>query len=222
VPPARTLRLAHRGDWRRATENTLPAFLAATALPDCDGLEFDVRLSGDGVPVVIHDETLERTHGRRDRVDRVSADTLGDLGVPSLADVLAAVPRRAFLDVELKLDTGRAAVEVLASGRGADLHGAVVSSFDIAALERVGGLAAGWPRWLNALDLARSTIDRAVALGCSGIAADWRAIDSLTVAAVRSAGLDLAAWTVRRRPTVARLTWLGVVAVCVEGRPLDG
>ena len=39
----RTLRLAHRGDWRRAPENTLAAFLAALAVPGCDGLEFDVR-----------------------------------------------------------------------------------------------------------------------------------------------------------------------------------
>ena len=95
-------RLAHRGDWRRAPENTLAAFLAAIAVPGCDGLEFDVRASADGVPVVIHDETLERVQGVDARVDELSAEALERHGVPSLADVLAAVPRRAFLDVELK------------------------------------------------------------------------------------------------------------------------
>ena len=59
------LRLAHRGDWRRAPENTLAAFLAAIAVPGCDGLEFDVRASADGVPVVIHDETLSASRGSR-------------------------------------------------------------------------------------------------------------------------------------------------------------
>ena len=48
----RPLRLAHRGDWRVAPENTLDAFLAAMRIPGCDGVELDVRLSRDGVPVV--------------------------------------------------------------------------------------------------------------------------------------------------------------------------
>ena len=97
--PGRTLRLAHRGDWRHAPENSIAAFAAALAIPACDGLEFDVRASADGVPVVCHDATLERIHGRPDRVDALSAAALEALGVPTLADVLAtagpaAVPRR--------------------------------------------------------------------------------------------------------------------------------
>ena len=52
------LRLAHRGDWRAAPENSLQALVAATRIPGCDGVEFDVRLSRDGVPVLLHDETL--------------------------------------------------------------------------------------------------------------------------------------------------------------------
>ena len=110
---AMALRLAHRGDWRRAPENTLAAFLAAIAVPGCDGLEFDVRASADGVPVVIHDETLKRVQGVDGRVDELSADALERHGVPSLADVLAAIPRRAFLDVELKLYPGRGVVDIV-------------------------------------------------------------------------------------------------------------
>ena len=56
--PGRTLRLAHRGDWRAATENSIEAMRAAMAIAACDGLEFDVRTSADGVPVVIHDASL--------------------------------------------------------------------------------------------------------------------------------------------------------------------
>ena len=124
---ARTLRLAHRGDWRAAPENTLAAFAAALAVPACDGLEFDVRVSADGVPVICHDATLARTHGRSERVDALTADALETLGVPTLADVLLTAGRGPFLDVELKGDPGPRIVEVLAGGRGPGLSNAVVS-----------------------------------------------------------------------------------------------
>jgi len=136
--------------------------------------------------------------------------------------VLAAVPRRAFLDVELKGDPGRAVVEVLAAGRGADLLAAVVSSFEPEPLERVAGLAPSWPRWLNTVDLEPATISTALELGCQGIAADWHSIDPGSARRVKAAGLVLAAWTVKRRPTFQRLADLGVAAVCVEAAALDG
>lgn len=219
---SRPLRLAHRGDIRRGAENTLPALLGALEIPACDGLELDVQLSADGIPILLHDDTLERVQGRPERPGELTAAALDDLGVPTLEAVLTAVPRRAFLDVELKGDPGRVVVEVLAAGRGADLHGAVVSSFEPAALDRVAGLAPAWPRWLNTEDLEPATVALAVELGCRGIAADWPAIDARSAGRVRSAGLDLAAWTVQRRPTYARLAALGVVAIVVEGPALDG
>jgi glycerophosphoryl diester phosphodiesterase len=219
---ATPLRLAHRGDWRRAPENTLAALSAATDVPACDGVEFDVRVAADGVPVLLHDETLQRVQGRPDRVDERSARELEDVGIPTLAEALAAVPRRAFLDVELKGLHDRAVVEVLAAGRGSDLRRAVVSSFEPETLERIGGLAPTWPRWLNADDLAPATVALATELGCRGISAEWRAIDAAAMTRARAADLDVAAWTVRRRPTFARLARLGVVAVCVEAAALDG
>jgi glycerophosphoryl diester phosphodiesterase len=217
-----TLRLAHRGDWRHAPENTVAAFMAALAIPACDGLEFDVRASADGVPVICHDATLERTHGRPERVDALSAAALAVLGVPTLAEVLAAVGRRPFLDVELKEVLGPVVVETLAGARGPGLSNAVVSSFEAAALKRLADLAPAWPRWLNSHTLTAGDIETALELGCRGIAVQWRAIDRLTVAAAHDAGLEVASYTVRRGPTFDRLARLGVVAVCVEGNALDG
>jgi glycerophosphoryl diester phosphodiesterase len=218
----RTLRLAHRGDHRHETENTIDAFLAALAIPACDGLELDVRLSRDGVPIVLHDETLDRVQGVGVAAADLLAAELEAHGVPTLEAVLAAVPRRAFLDIELKTPIGRALIEVLAAGRGPDLSAAVVSSFGDEALRRIHGLVPGWPLWLNSADLAQATIGRAVALECAGIAAEWHAIDDAAAERVRAAGLALAAWTVTRRPTYARLVELGVVAICAEGGALDG
>lgn len=218
----RTLRLAHRGDWRRGLENTLDAFRAALSIPGCDGIEFDVRVAADGVPVVYHDETLARVHGRPERIDAVTSGALVDLGIPTLDDVLRAVGRGPFLDVELKVDTGLAGVEILAAGRGPELHNAVVSSFDRAALDGVGRRAPAWGRWLNSHTLDASTIDDALALGCRGVSIEWHALDGDAIERGRAAGLDVAAWTIRRRATSNRLTRLGVVAVCVEAAALDG
>jgi glycerophosphoryl diester phosphodiesterase len=218
----RLLVLGHRGDARVAPENSIEALIAALVVPGCDGVEFDVRASRDGTPVLSHDPTLHRVHGRHDRVGSLSTGELAAFGVPSLREALQVLPPRAFVDVELKEDVGVAAVAVLRAVRGPDLANAVVSSFDENALLTVRRIAPGWPTWLNAERLDAEAVRRAVALGCRGIAAGPRSIRADTVVAATAAGLEVAAWTVRRRSTLERLARLRVVAACVEGAALDG
>jgi glycerophosphoryl diester phosphodiesterase len=196
--------------------------MAALAIPGCDGLELDVRRSADGILVIHHDATLERIHGRPERVDALSAAALGTLGVLTLADALLAFGRRAFLDIELKGDPGPDVVGVLAAGRGPGLVNAAVSSFDPAALERIANLAPTWPRWFNSDRLDDSTVATAVELGCRAVAVQWRALNRDSVQLARAAGLEVAAWTVRRRSTYERLARLGVMAICVEAAALEG
>lgn len=221
-PAARTLRLAHRGEWRAAPENTIAAFAAAMAVPACDGIELDVRGTRDGVAVCYHDATLQRLHGDPRAVADLTAEELAAFGIPTLAAALAAIPRRAFLDIELKGDPGRGAFEAIVAGRGPGLERGVVSSFEPATLERMAGLAPGWTRWLNADDASEATIRTARELGCRAIAVEWRALRPGTVGRAQAAGLEVAAWTVRRRPTFSRLERLGVVAICAEAAALDG
>src|SRR5512147_1809337 len=97
-----TLRLAHRGDWRVAPENSLAAMEAALLAPLCDGLEFDVRVSADGVPVLLHDDTLERVQRIPAACVTLTAAELAAHGIPTLAQVLGVVECEHFLDVELK------------------------------------------------------------------------------------------------------------------------
>ena len=59
--------IGHRGASAVAPENTMAAFREAIAA-GCDGIEFDVRLTRDGIPVIIHDNTLRRTAGLSGRV----------------------------------------------------------------------------------------------------------------------------------------------------------
>ena len=152
----------------------------------------------------------------------MTAAALEELGVPTLAAVLEAAGRGPFLDVELKGDPGSVVVEVLSAWRGPGLSRAVVSSFEPAALERAMRLAPTWPYWLNTYRLDDEVVARALALGCRGVAVEWRALDARSVRPARAAGLDVAAWTVRRRPTFDRLAGIGVMAICVEGAALDG
>ena len=111
--------IAHRGGSRLRPENTLAAFEHALAL-GVDGIECDVHLSRDGVPVVIHDPTLDRTTNASGAVAERTArelrqvdagfqfgETEGfpwrgkDLGVPDLASVLD-LSRDTPVIVELK------------------------------------------------------------------------------------------------------------------------
>ena len=101
---------AHRGlhapDTGRA-ENTLPAFAAAAERGY--GIELDVRLSADGVPVVFHDATLDRVTFGRGPVAALPIATLreqrfreGQAGIPALAEALELVGGRVPLLVEVK------------------------------------------------------------------------------------------------------------------------
>ncbi len=74
--------IGHRGASALAPENTLAAFRRAIA-DGADGIEFDVRLARDGVAVVIHDATLERTGLLKRRVANLTADELQAIDVGS-------------------------------------------------------------------------------------------------------------------------------------------
>ncbi|MFI5619244.1 glycerophosphodiester phosphodiesterase [Streptomyces sp. NPDC051567] len=84
--------VGHRGDPYRVRENTLPSIRSAFAR-GADAVEIDVRLTRDGVPVLLHDETLQRLWGHDVRLDAVTAPQLREMtggGVPELREALAA------------------------------------------------------------------------------------------------------------------------------------
>ncbi|MFE5805042.1 glycerophosphodiester phosphodiesterase [Streptomyces sp. NPDC056491] len=94
--------VGHRGDPYRVRENTLASIRSAFAR-GADAVEIDVRLTRDGVPVLLHDETLLRLWGHDVRLGDVTAPQLKELtqgGVPTLHDaLLAAGPGRLMLDL---------------------------------------------------------------------------------------------------------------------------
>ena len=108
---------AHRGASGYAPENTLEAFLLAIE-QGADGIELDVQLSKDGVPVVIHDETVDRVTGQSGFVKDFTLQELKemvvlrerfakyrDARIPTLREVLDAV-RPSGIAVNIELKTG--------------------------------------------------------------------------------------------------------------------
>jgi len=106
--------VAHRGASREAPENTRSAF-DASLLPGIFGIEFDVQLSADGIPVVFHDRTLSRVGGGRRRIADFRLQELRSLdfgawfnasftGEPlmTLDAVLRRYRRRSALFIEIK------------------------------------------------------------------------------------------------------------------------
>jgi glycerophosphoryl diester phosphodiesterase len=85
------LAIAHRGDPFAHRENTLDAFAAAVEA-GADMIELDVRCTADGRAVVVHDPTLERLWNVRRRVGELTHTEIRGLGIPDLADALAAIP----------------------------------------------------------------------------------------------------------------------------------
>lgn len=113
--------IAHRGASRDRPENTRAAFEEAL-VQGADGIELDVQLSRDGIPVVYHDRTLVRAGGGRRRVARLDFDELARLDAGSrseprfrrepilaLEQVLESYGRRTRLLVEIKTREGRGA-----------------------------------------------------------------------------------------------------------------
>ncbi len=94
---SRPLILGHRGAHgiKSVSENTFAAFDRALA-DGCDGFEFDVRITSDGVPVICHDARF-----RGIEIARASEKQCAEL--PRLEQVLERYADRAFLDIELKV-----------------------------------------------------------------------------------------------------------------------
>src|SRR5712692_2889985 len=115
---SRPLVFAHRGGSALALENTIASFDNGLAL-GADGLELDVHLSRDGIVVVHHDRTLDRTTTLRGPIAERTADELARADVPALADVLGRY-RDVRIIIEMKVNRAELAAAIIDVVRRAD------------------------------------------------------------------------------------------------------
>jgi glycerophosphoryl diester phosphodiesterase len=226
--------LGHRGAKARAPENTLGAF--AAALDDgAHGVELDTTLAGDSVPIVLHDDTLERTTNTRGKPSDHDADELShvDAGswfpgwgfepVPRLDEVFRRMPDGAIVNVELK---GPSPGFVSLERRVVDVIRAhwprvqvIVSSFHPAQLLEVRRLAPDLPIGLLLADdalLPLRTAWTAPLLVPDALHPPASLVTPSLVRQCKNAGLRLNVWAVRDEHEAARLLGLGVDGLIVD------
>ena len=229
----RPLVYAHRGGAGLAPENTLVACEAGLSA-GADGIEFDVRLSCDGVAVLMHDATLERTTNGEGPVDQRTAAELAALdagyrferegafpfrgrgiGVPALRDALERL-RDTALIIELKSADPRLARAVVEAIHAAGAIGrATVGSFQKGALDAVRALdpsirtGADTDDVRNGLDglRGRPVFD---AFQVPEVFAGMRVVTPEFIARAHDAGVTVLVWTVNGEEDMRRLLDWGV------------
>ncbi len=194
-----------------------------------DGIEFDVRLTRDGVPVVIHDNSLRRTTGLSHRIADLTWSELEtlDVAVPSLEQLFRlfeANDRSLYL--EMKCDTpsereplAKACSELI--NQFSFKERVFVECFDLAALEVIKRLdgeikiaALFQPSFSTPSVLSNEhIINRATAIGASAVALHQRLARSSLVRKAKAADLGVAVWTVDDPAWIERARRAGIDAL---------
>ena len=222
----RPLIIGHRGAAADAPENTLAAFALALE-QGADGIELDVQLCADGVPVIMHDDTVDRTCDGAGRVGDLTLAELqlltidGEHPIPTLDDLFATFGRRTLYNVELKalgLDDGglSAAVAriIAAHGVGEQVLISSFSPFTVRAAQRA--MPAGVP-----VALLRERRVTRLTHALLRAAADhpyYPLVDEALMAWARRRGLRVNVWTVDDPTEARRLIRLGVHGI-ITNRP---
>jgi glycerophosphoryl diester phosphodiesterase len=215
---------AHRGASAYAPENTLASFRLAAEL-GADGIELDTKLSSDGVVVVMHDQTVDRTTNGKGSTSNLTADALHQLDagshfslkykgepVPTLEEVFEAVGNRVYINVEL---TNYASPLDALPGRVAELirkHGLVdrviISSFHPLNLIRFRKLLPSVPLALLALKGQAGGWARSWVGGLfpqNALHPYFSDVDAALVERVHRGGKKVNVWTVNNEAEICRL-----------------
>ena len=226
---------AHRGAGKLAPENTLAAMRIGQA-HGYQMVEFDVKLSGDGVPFLLHDDTLDRTTDGRGRADALTWAELAKLDAGSSHSAafageplptLSAIARWAIANgvacnVEIKpvpgreRDTGAAvALDAAALWRATPVP-PLLSSFSEEAL---GAARDAAPELKRALLVDRIPADwaaRLSRLACIALDVDYRELDAAIIAAAHRLGYKVMTYTANDPRAVAQLAAWGVDVIITD------
>jgi glycerophosphoryl diester phosphodiesterase len=228
---ARTIDIvSHRAAGGTHPENTLAGIHASLAA-GVDAIEIDVRATRDGVLVLMHDETLERTTGdprpiaevtaRELRALRVIATSAGGDGghppepVPTLEEALRAIEGRAAIVVDFVLDEIADACVEAVRRAGADewtwwtAHSPRLAASLLAACPGARSFL-GWTPNDGIAHAPAEALDIAERHGLAGLMANHRYVDAAAVDYAHGRGLAIYCWTVNDAGRMAELAALGV------------
>lgn len=233
------LNIAHRGGGKLRPEATLPAFEHALSV-GADVIEFDVHASSDGIVVVIHDDTVDRTTDGSGTVADMSFAELRmlDAGyeftpdggqtfpyrgmgiqIPTLDEVLEAFPDQYYL-IEIKQYEPSIVPNVLAILEAhAVLDRVVLASFQQVTIDAV---RAANPELFTSMTLAEM-VEFYGAIEQPGyqppalfVQAPWDVVDQPLVDFAHSLGLKVQPWTINTEPLMLDLIALGVDGIMTD------
>jgi glycerophosphoryl diester phosphodiesterase len=226
--------LAHRGGGSLAPENTL-AGLRIAADHGFRGVEFDAKLTRDGVAILMHDDTLERTSNGLGPIAQAYWNELQRLDagswhhprfrgerIPTLAAALHLCEElQLWANVEIKPCPGReeetgtaVAQEVL--GHWTRATPPLLSSFSPTALEAARDAAPQLQRGLLVAEIPDDWRDQAYRLGCFSLHCEQRAATAALLHDAAAAGYPVLCYTVNRPHVARRLLSLGVSAIVTD------
>ena len=227
--------IAHRGAGELAPENTLAAFKLG-ASQGYRMFECDVKLSSDGVPFLLHDDTLDRTTNGQgvaslktwQELQQLDAGSLHSTSyqgepIPSL-DTIAAYCISNGFDLNIEIKPTRGTDEL--TGKVVAQHTAhlwqdagckpLLTSFKPNALQAAQDAAPDLPRGLLLQELWTGWLETGLTLGCQAIICNHKLWDTSSVTQAKSAGFKLLSYTVNDDAEVQRLLALGTDGIITD------
>lgn len=213
----------HRGACGHAPENTLLSMKKAIEL-GVDGFEFDIQLSKDGEPVVIHDETLDRTTNGHGLVSSHSYAELQqfDAGhgekIPHLNDVFALAAGKCELFIELKADAASVVEKTIRAwvDKGWKYEHVRVVSFNHLQLVEIRRLNPLIQTGALLVGIPVSLAEFAEEAGAISINPCIEHINQQLVDDAHRRGLEVISWTVNEPHAIAHAKALGIDGACSD------
>jgi glycerophosphoryl diester phosphodiesterase len=209
---------AHRGASTEYPENTLAAFRRAMEL-GAAGIELDVHLSADGVPVVIHDWTVDRT---KDGIGLVSEMTITELKsldagggekIPTLAEVLDLMGNELHLGIEVKAN--KVAEAVVREIRGRNIR-CTILSFDWNTLRYVRMQDPDVELWVTTIVASEEAIAVAKELGATALSVFHNALDEDIAGYLKEQDLGFWVRTVNEPERALTCAGWGAIGICTD------
>jgi glycerophosphoryl diester phosphodiesterase len=223
----RPLVIAHRGASGEAPENTMAAFRLALE-QGADGIECDVHMTADGVPVLLHDEHVDRTTSGQGRLRDLAWSDLQALDagswfgaafrderVPSLPQALEELGPRCAWFLEVKELAATAHTLAVVSEVSVEKQ-VTLLSFLPQVLADARRLAPALPRVLNSSLASARSLDEALSLGCAGLDVAYEKLSPELADAAKAAGLRLYAWGVNDARVARRAQRLGLAGIITD------